>query len=975
MSAVDEKGREELKTEKFIASLLGGVSVLAVSSAANAQEGIEQQDSSVETTASQVGDIVVTGSRIVRNGYTAPTPVTVVAVEQLQATAPGSIPDGLNQLPQFTMSSGTQNTGNQATSPNAGNYLNLRGLGSIRNLVLLDGQRIPPTSFQGTVDTNVIPSALVSRVDVVTGGASAAYGSDAVSGVINFILDTGYTGVKGSAKVGISDYGDDLSSGFDIAGGFDVLDGRGHVLLSYDHYQRDGIPRNEDRPRGGDWITQVGNGTAAAPYRNAGPVFYQTGTFGTLFPHAANFSENTGNPLAGMHFLPDGSLVPFDPGVTPAGSSNVGIGGDGSPSIGKTLTGGQVTDQLFGRFDYNLTGDLKAFAQLSFAQTENSFVTIGSGTQTNAFYIFADNPYLPAGAAALLDAYAGRDGVWGTADDRRVGGGRIHADQPFKEVVAQNVAYTFLTGLSGSLGNYSWKATYAHGDSLLRSSHSGNFYQDRYFASLDAVRDGSGNIVCNITLTHPGLMDDCRPINWFGANSPTEEDFDWVSGVSKYRVSQKMDIFAAELAGELFNLPAGPLSFAVGAEYRKQKLDQVSNSDPSIPTSTVGLRTNVAQTINKYNSTNVGWAQGQYDVKEVFLELAVPVLADQPWARALDLNGAVRYTEYSTSGGVTTWKAGLSYTPIDDVRLRYTISRDIRAPTLYELFAGDQAARGGFFDAHSGRNDNVITLSSGNPDLKPEIGDTYTAGVIWQPSFVPGFSVSVDYFSIEITDAIANLNRDNANEECIASNGTSSLCQYIIRPFPFSHVPASDNFPLATRVLPYNQALSSMHGIDYEFAYRMPVTVGALDGDLRLRLIGSYVPGRKTRTDINAAPVQNANVGVNAKHRFNVQANYIQGPWKLTTQARYIGETERTRDRTVFYEEPTVPSVVYVDVTVERDFSVRGHDLTAFLTVNNAFDQKPPLIGNGQPGQMYPTNQAVYDVVGPYYTTGIRFAF
>lgn len=959
----------------FASAMLTGASLAVIATAAQA-EVVRTQDAqdAPPPQSVTVEEVVITGSRIVRNGYTAPTPVTVSTAESLQAVAPTSIPDGINQLPQFTVTSGTQNTGNQATSPNAGNYLNLRGLGSIRNLVLLDGQRIPPTSFQGTVDTNIIPSSLVERVDVVTGGASAAYGSDAISGVINFILDTDFTGLKGSAQAGISDYGDDLSTGFDVAAGFDLGE-RAHVLLSYDYYDREGIPRNEDRPRGGDWITQVGNGTAEAPYRNASPVFYQTGTFGTLFPFGANFSVNRGNPLEGMHFLPDGSLVPFDPGVTPAGSSNVGIGGDGSPSIGKTLTGSQTTHQLFGRFDYELTPNISFFAQASYADTGNQFVTIGSGTQTNAFYIYADNPYLPDAARAALDGYIGPDGIAGTADDRRVGGGRIHADQPFKTVDAQNESLTFLAGLQGNLGDYRWRATYAHGKSDLQSDHYGNFIQPRYFASLDAVRDGAGNIVCNITLTHPGLMDDCRPINWFGQGRPTQEDWDWVSGVSTYWVEQSMDIFAAEISGDLFTLPAGPVSFAAGAEHRRQELLQTSNSDPSIPTSTEGLRTNVAQTINLYNSTNVGSAEGEYDVSEVFLETAVPLLADLPGVRSLEANGAVRYTEYSTSGGVTTWKVGLNYQPIDDLRFRYTRSRDIRAPTLYELFAGDQAARGGFFDALTGRNDNVITLSSGNPDLQPEIGDTYTVGAVWQPSFWSGFSMSVDYFNIEITDAIANLNRDDANEECIASGGTSSLCQYIIRPFPFDHTPVEENFPLATRVVPYNQALASIRGIDYEFSYNMPFEHFGRNGDLGLRVVGSYIPGRKTRSDVDADPVENANVGVNAKHRINFQANYSEGPLRLTAQARYIGEMQRTRNPTIFYEERDVPSVVYVDLTASYDFAVGGHDFEAFLTVNNAFDQKPPLIGNGQPGQMYPTNQGAYDVVGPYYTTGIRFEF
>jgi outer membrane receptor protein involved in Fe transport len=941
-------------------ALLSATSLLAISSAAMAQE--ESAD---------LEEVVITGSRIVRDGYTAPTPVTVATSEQLQKTAPGSIPDGLNQLPQFTGSRGTQNTGNQATSPNSGNYLNLRGLGAVRNLVLLDGQRVPPTSFDGSVDTNVIPQSLISRVDVVTGGASAAYGSDAVSGVINFILDTNYTGVKGKVQAGISGQGDDESWGASIAAGTNVLGDRGHVLFSAEHYEREGLPRNEMRARGDEWWAETGNGTAATPYTNSRPVFYQTGTFGTVFPTAANNSRNAGNPLAGMHFLPDGSLVPFNPGVTPPGSSNIGIGGDGSPSIGHSLTGSQRTDQVFGRFDYEITPNLKAFAQLTFAESRNEFVTIGSGTQTNDFWIYAGNPYLPTWAATALAATPGQ----------RVSGGRIHADQPFKRVNTLNDVYTFLSGFSGDIGEYNWRATYAHGDSLVRSSHSGNFDQRRWYAALDAVRGPNGNIVCNITLTNPGLMDNCLPINIFGANSPTDANWAYISQVSQYQVKQTMDIVAADFSGDLFTLPAGAVSFAAGAEYRQQKLDQTSNSDPAIPTSTVGLRSNVNPTINKYNSTNVGLASGEYNVKEAFAEVAVPVLRDMPFAENLEINGAARYTDYSTSGGVTSWKIGVSYQPITDLRFRYTRSRDIRAPTLNELFAGQQAARGGFTDDLSGRNDNVITLRSGNPDLTPEIGDTFTVGAVWQPSFVPGFSASIDYYNIEIKDAIQLLSTADANKECIASNGTAPACAFIIRPFPYNHTPASENFPTAVMQVPFNRALAYQHGIDYELSYRMPLEwlYEGSEARLDLRLVGNYNPSRKERAAENIAPVQLGNTvsGGTAfpQHRINLIANYVDGPFSLNTQVRYIGEMERTRDPKVFYVYPTIPAVTYVDVTAEYEFTVSESTFNAFLTINNLFDKDPPLLPNGQPGQQYPTSQAIYDVVGRYFTTGLRFEF
>jgi outer membrane receptor protein involved in Fe transport len=955
-----------LTYKSFAAGLLSATSLLALASAVHAQDAAP----------AAVEEVVVTGSRIVRDGYQAPTPVTVATTEQLQRSAPGSIPDGLNQLPQFNGSVGTQNTGNQATRPNSGNYLNLRGLGAVRNLVLLDGQRIPPTSFDGTVDTNVIPQALIQRVDVVTGGASAAYGSDAVSGVVNFILDTRFNGVKGNASAGVSKYGDDRSYRFGLAAGSNVGE-RGHVLFSYDHYDRDGIPRNEDRPRGDLKITRVGQGTAANPYRDVGDVRYSNGTWGTLLTLANNATITGVGTGRQFRFLDGGALDLFDPG-TPSGTSNYAIGGEGDISFGHTLTGSQDTDQFFGRFDYDVSDTVKAFAQLTFAESANEFTTIASGTQLGDFRIFADNAFLPAAMAqAIQSSGAAFNGA------RFATGGRIQADQPPKEVKSLNDVYTFLAGVSGELGAYNWRATYGHGDTLLRSRHYGNFDQQRWFAGLDAVRNSRGEIVCNITITNPGVLDSCVPINPFGNGSITPAVYSTLSGVSQYQVRQLMDTVAAEISGEVFELPAGSVAFAAGVEGRRQELVQTSNSDPSKPISVVGLRTNVNTYLNKYNSTNVGNAKGSYDVREVFAEIDAPLIKDAPLAYALSVNAAARYTDYSTSGGVTTWKVGLSWQPVEDLRVRYTRSRDIRAPTLYELFAGDQAARGGFNDIHTGLNENTVTLSNGNPTLTPEIGDTYTVGVVWQPTFISGFSASVDYYNIEITDAITNLSTQDANQLCENSNGTAPECAFIIRP---TGVPWSDrsraNFPVAVRSVPYNQALSYLHGIDYDVTYRLPLDRFFADSSatVDMRLIGNYAPSRKARSNETAAPQQNANVGANPENRVNVQANYNDGPLSLGAQVRYIGAMKRANPNprnpnSDIYVNNDVRSTTYLDLNANYRFTVDGHDLDWFVTVNNALNEQAPLIGNGQPSQQYPTNQALYDVVGRYYTTGIRFKF
>jgi iron complex outermembrane recepter protein len=913
--------------------------------------------------------VTVTGTRITRNGYSAPTPVTVVPTEDLLKTAPQGIPQGLETLPQFSASSGTQNTGNQATTPQGGNYLNLRGLGSIENLVLLNGQRLPPTSYNGTVDTNIIPQAFIQRVDVVTGGASADYGSNAVSGVVNFILDTNFNGFSGNIQGGMSRYSDDIDKKVDLAFGTPIGE-NSHFEASFDHFDQPGIGCNCDRPNGSSNWVETGTGTAANPYTPHSGVVYGNGAPGTLISGAPGFSYN------GYQFAPNGSAIPFNPG-TPTGTPGYSIGGSGVPSLGHTLTGSQDTNQFFARFDHSFSSDLKGFVQASFTRSVNDFTTIATGTQINGFNIMADNAFLPANVAAAMASQ-------GIASFT---GSRIEYDQPPKVDITTNLATIFLAGLEGEVGDYKWSVDYSFGESQLESQQHGNFYNPNFFAALDAVRGPSGNIVCKVTLTNPGLYPGCIPFNPFGQGAPSAAAYNYIlgpsGGVSEYGVRNEQNDISGQFSGDLFAMPAGPFSFAVGAEAREESLKEISNANPSQPISLTGLETNYSVFNNLFNSTNVGSAQGSEHVEEAFAEIAVPIVKDVFLAKSLDFNAAVRYTDYSTSGSAETWKFGATWKPVDELRFRATVSRDIRAPTLYELYGGLSASRGNFTDVHTGQNNILITESEGNPDLKPEIGHTTTAGVIWQPDYVPGFSASVDYFQIRIDNQITTIDATTIDQECEGSGGTGPTCAFIARPLPYSNTTAA-NFPLTINSVPFNEAEAYMHGTDFEMNYRMPLSRFLPSSDARIdwRLLGTWTPVYETQATATSAPIQVAGtlsypsaLAPVPKMKANAIASFTDHAFGFVLQARYIGHMDQSDTPTVVYTNNAVPAVTYWDATASYDFEVAGGKLQWMLSVQNIFNKEAPLIPNGQPGQQYPTNQGLYDVIGTYFTTGVKFKF
>lgn len=943
-------------------TLLTIMTAPVVMQSAHAAEG---EGSAQSAASSDLTEVVVTGTRIARDGYEAPTPLTVVGVEQVQQQASPNLIDYLTTLPSFAGNYTPQGSTQNVSSGTAGtSSANLRNLGTNRTLVLIDGQRSVGSTITGLVDINTIPSQLIERVEVVTGGASAAYGSDAVSGVVNFILDKKFTGFKSEVAGGATTYGDNANYKVSATAGTAFAGGRGHVILSGSHNQQEGV-LEADR----DW-NKLGWQIVNNPTYSATNGQPQRLLLSGIAPsNATPGGIIVAGPLRGVAFGEGGRPYQFNYGPLISGSAMQG--GDWETSSlhvrGQSLEPKLRSDNVFARVSFDVTDNVEVYVQSNWYENRNR-----SNAYPNEYFgglvVQSDNAFLPASVAARAQA-AGPTFTMGTSNFDM---GTVSIDTGRK--VIRNVV-----GANGSFDafekNWSWDAYYQNGISKSSESADNSLNLVRFAEAIDArVSPVTGSIVCRSTLTNAN--NGCVPYNPFGIGVNSEAALNYVLGRPHRDQKFEQNVVAASVQGTPFQGWAGPISMATGIEHRKEEASGESTA---------------ADLARVYFAGNYIPTFGSYNVTEGFVETVVPLLTDAPFARSLELNAAARFTDYSTSGSVVTWKAGFTYRPFDDLMFRATRSRDIRAPNLNDLYNAGSRVNNLVVDNATGLAVAYEGTTSGNPNLTPEEADSTGFGVVYQPSFAPGLSASVDYWNIDLQDAINTISAQQIVDACFKGNAT--LCQAINGGQPLRQTSGTDRNLIS--VVPFNLAKQLVRGVDIESSYRAPLSTinSGLDGTLTVRALATRFLKNYTNNTLTL-PLDTAgqNTGGGPPDwRWSASVGYGNDPYSATFTARgvssgvygnnFIECTSGCPASSVDY--PTISNNHIAGATFfDLSFSytaLAGSDdsmqVQTFINVKNIANKDPVIVAGGPSGLPFDTvttNPANYDSLGRVFFAGVR---
>lgn len=913
-------------------------------------------------------EVVVTGSRIIREGMSTPTPVTALSTEELMLNSPQSISQAMAQLPSMTSSVTPRSIGGRSTA-GPGSFLSLRNLGSSRNLVLLDGRRVVPSNIAGNTDINLLPQGLISNVEVVTGGASAAYGSDAVAGVSNFVLNKRFEGVKIDLNMGESAHrGDAESYRTSLVWGAPFMDGRLHLIGSFDW-------RNSE-PGYSEYRNWSNRHCAVVPIpgvnaNNMSPDNpRQTIACGVTQPNASYGGAIISGPLVtpsqGITFGEGGVPLPFNYGQLRSGSLQVG--GDGN-YIGDVQNFSTPTDNkvFFGRATFDVSDNVEAFAQLTVGRADSEYAqTIPYFINATPLVIHSGNPFIPAAIQdrmTALNVNTFNMGIvpksWGNID-----------------LVSTYRTWDAVVGLEGDFGDsWKWNMHYEHGRTSFLLDFRNQISFTRLYRALDAVRAPSGAIVCQSALVNPAAYGDCVPLNPFGPGSASQAALDYIHGEAQPWNEHVMRQQSAGLgiSGEPFSSWAGAISVAAGVEWRKLEGKILSDRVSHTMADASGIRGYPSSLVGRpgdWSTNNTIPTEGEYDVTEGYLEAFVPLARDITALRELDLNAAFRITDYSQSGTVETWKAGLTWRPIDEVLVRLTRSRDIRAPNISDLYMNDSIGPNIIVnDTITGTGSITIPFAqAGNPDLQPEKADTTTFGVTYQPGWLPGFGMSVDYFDIQIKDVLSTVSGQETVNRC--ERGEVQYCANLIR---------DSNTGLLTLVRQPTMNLSEARtkGVDLDLSYRTTM-FGAVTN---FRVIGTRLLEQSTTVPTTAGVNYTDRVGDislgYAKWVVNATASVDLGAAGFNVGARYIhggpyNTTYRPGDIDPRFAE--VGSNVTVDLGGRYRLENMFGEPELYFHIGNVFDRDPPLIPSSALVG-FQTSSSLYDTIGRYYTVGVRMAF
>ena len=1011
--------RNSLKTFLFSGAAFAAMAIAGPAAAqtdpaddASADAAVAQSVDAEAAEAENREDIVVTGTRVVRDGFQAPTPLQVLTEEDIENSSPtNNLADFVNQMPALAGSIRPSNSRLELSNGQAGiNALNLRSLGTVRTLVLVNGRRSVGSTANGIVDINTIPQSLVQRVEVVTGGASAAYGSDAVAGVTNFILNNKYEGLKLEADIGVTERGDGFNYSGALTGGLTFAGGRGRLIVAGEIAHTDGIFEvGPDREWNHTGFVRIQNplwpANATAPrYLIRTAVGQANSTPGGLI------TASTGgltNRLCGTYFSQGGSANQYQYGTltfpspvcaptTPANLSSPSLNQGGDWRVNDTgrrigLNPEEDRYGLFGRLSFDVIDGVTLFAEASYNRQETLF-NAGPNLMTG-LGISASNCGSGATAPTTCNAF-----LYQTLGPARLAGitgvtlATSGADLPFRGSNNERKVERYLIGAEGDFQAFGrrarWDVYAQYGRADLHEQLINIQQTTRRANALAAVFAPAGNpgglpvgsIQCAINVDSSTTNDDpaCRPLNLFGIGVADPAAIDYILGDPFRDQVLEQTVVGANLSFTPFATWAGDVSVAIGGEYRKEEIDGFVPAEfQPIFNPATGASTSV------WSVGNFRPSKGSYHVKEAYLETVIPL------GFGLEFNGAVRATDYSTSGFVTTWKAGATWRPIDDITLRVNRSRDIRAPNLNELYqagtANTSTVTNPFFPgvgpgaATYGANLAYLGTITGNLNLRPEKADSWNIGGVFSPRFIPGFTASVDYWRVKVKDAIDSLSADDIVNRCF--EGLADFCAAII-PDPV----------VTGRVLisrqPVNFSSILMRGLDFEAAYRMRVSNGSFTlRGLATRYIentvATGVPGFTPLNSVGTLGVGTGTQSITPKWIYRVSASYDTEDYALTAVARGVsdGRYDATGVECGFgpcpvstnqfptYEDNSIGGATYVDLNATFKFDAfGGKNGEFFINVTNVLDADPILL----PETGLAANSTYSDMLGRSFRFGVR---
>ncbi|PZT87161.1 MAG: TonB-dependent receptor [Citromicrobium sp.] len=1008
------------------------------------------------------GAIIVTGSRIARPTLSSPTPLTSVTAEDLTNQGDISLGDALNDLPSLRT---TYSQGNSTRFiGTAGlNLLDLRGLGTSRTLVLVNGKR-HVTSSPGDylVDTNTIPVDLLERVDIVTGGNSAVYGSDAVAGVVNFVLKRDFDGLSLRGQAGISERGDRGTQFIAGVFGKNFSDGRGNIAVAAEYAnaeplyfssrdyltgaasgrcQYNVVESQTDEIKGTDGV--IDNAPLCGVRNNS---ISDGGTLGVFGDRSALRFDRNGNIFRDYPRDPLGSYTGNVIGGTGSTLRNTGQLAAGLERYSVNVLAHYDISDAFRPFVEGKyvrvdavqegqpsfwQGSLKGF----FANTDEQFAAIQN--------LRCDNPYLTSQAFGQLSAI----GFCGaTPDARTFNMSRFNVDFGGRGEFQTRETYRIVGGIEGTFNddwNYELSLNYGRFESEMESLNNLVLYDtdgnlDGFLLAIDARRNAAGQIVCGVNADADTSNDrpDCVPINVFGDGAPSAAALDFVNTTTTREERAEQFVALASVAGDssqLFELPGGPVGFALGAEYREETAFSAYDE--------------LVQSGGTFLNAIQPFVPPKFTVKEAFGELSLPILANVPFAEELTISGAARVSDYNTAVG-TVWAYNVNgyYAPIPDLRFRASYATSVRAPTQSDLFstpsenfaqlsdpcdsasinnnpnrAANCAAAGvpttvtaAVFEACRGTafNDAVGTpfqnclarsastgyLSGGNSELTEEKGKSLTLGVVYEPSFIPGLSFTVDYYDIEIENQISSLSAQAILNNCYDNaNGLDNVYCSTVQRDPNTGL-FIEPAVLSSGI---NFARRKTRGIDFDLQYGHTFDN---DHSMSLRVIATHLLDLDFFEDPADSEAPNRVKGELGDPTWagSFSANYDIGPVDLTWSMRFLDKMAKgsyesfnsytgrcpadgstgytggtctpgeiaTLDPSNIdqFEDPWFPIKVYHNVRLNFEVSDK-HDINFFAGVDNLFDEQPGF------GLLGTSGGDPYDTFGRYFYAGAKVDF